>query len=71
MKKTYKIKDIHCPACVMRLESIEDKLEGVKSAKGSYQQSTLEVIFDEAVLDESAIIAEIKRLGYTAADGAN
>jgi len=67
MRKIFTISDIHCPACVMRLEGIEDRLAGVKSAKCSYQQSTLEVVFDETMLDDAAIIAEIDRLGYTVA----
>jgi copper chaperone CopZ len=68
MKKiTIKILDLHCPACVMRLEGIEDDLAGVTSVKASYASQTMEVIYDEAILDQSQIIAAVQELGYSPA----
>ncbi len=64
-KLTLKINDLQCPACVMRLEGIEDDLSGVKSAKASYTSQMMEVVYDEAVLEKGQIIAAIQEMGYT------
>ncbi len=63
-KLTLKIADFHCPACVLRLEGIEDDLDGISAAKASYVQQTLEVTFDETLLDQEKIIAAVKKIGY-------
>ena len=64
-KLVLRITDLHCSACVMRLEGIEDDLAGVASAKASYQKQTMEIMYDEALLDQEMIIAAIKDIGYT------
>ncbi len=58
------IQDMECPNCAMRLESIEDKLEGVLLAEASYQKGRMVVEFDEKQINEAQIQAEIQRLGY-------
>ncbi len=64
-KKTFKITDMHCSSCPMRLEGIEDMLPGIHRIRGSYQKQTLDVEFDEAVVSEEQILGAIKKLGYT------
>lgn len=64
LKKTYTIPDMHCANCVMRLESLEDELEGVRSIKASYHKLTFEIEYDEHVLGEEAIKKAIVELGY-------
>ena len=64
-KLVLRITDLHCPACVMRLEGIEDELAGVASAKASYQKQTMEIMYDEALVNQDKIIAAIKDIGYT------
>ncbi len=66
MKKVVlRILDLHCPACVMRLEGIEDDVAGVSSVKASYQKQTMEVTYDEGVTNHEKIIAAIQKIGYT------
>jgi copper chaperone len=65
IKKTFKIPDMHCSNCVMRLESLEDELEGVRSITASYHKQSFEVEFDEKVISEEQIKQAIVRLGYT------
>ncbi len=65
MKKTFTIPDMHCANCVMRLEGIEDELEGILRVKGSYHRQTLEVEFDETHLSDTEIVAAIEEMGYT------
>lgn len=63
--RTYRISDMHCSSCAMRLEGLEDTLNGIRCIKASYQKQTLEVDFDESILPEEELIAAIKGLGYT------
>lgn len=65
LKKTFKITDMHCSNCAMRIESIEDDLLGVKEISASYQKGWMIIEFDEAQLAETDIIAAVKKKGYT------
>ena len=64
VKKTFTIPDMHCANCVMRLESLEDELEGVRSIKASYHKLSFEIEYDERVLAEEEIKKAIVGLGY-------
>lgn len=65
MKKlTYQVPDMHCPACVMRLEEIEDDLPGVRSIEGSYHRQTLVVEFDDAQTSDEEIRTSAHAKGY-------
>jgi copper chaperone CopZ len=66
-KQTFRVTDMHCSSCVMRLEGLEDDLPGVKRVRASYQKQQMEVEYDEKVLTEARIVGEIRRLGYTVA----
>jgi P-type Cu+ transporter len=65
-KQVFSIKDMHCANCAMRLQELEDELEGIESADASYLKQTLTVRFDDSIVDEKSIIAAVKGLGYTA-----
>lgn len=66
IKKTFRVPDMHCPNCAMRIEAIEDDLPGVKQVSASYQKGEVVVEFDEALVGEAAIIAAVKKAGYNA-----
>ncbi len=65
MTKTYRVADMHCPACVMLLEGLEDRLPGIHRICASYKKQTLVVDFDQHVISEEQILAAIRELGYT------
>jgi copper chaperone CopZ len=67
IKKVFRVADMHCTACVMRLESIEDLLPGIIQVTASYRKQQMEVAYDEALVNEAQIIAAVKKLGYEAA----
>jgi copper chaperone CopZ len=67
IKKTFKVEDMSCPNCAMKLESLEDTLDGVKEINASYHKLTMVVEYDESKLTEDQIIAAVKKKGYTAA----
>jgi len=66
VKKVYRITDMHCSNCAMRIESLEDELDGVRSISVSYRKGEMAVEYDEARLDDETIIAAVKKQGYTA-----
>jgi copper chaperone CopZ len=48
----------------MKLESLEDDLDGVKEIKASYHRSEMVIEFDEFKLTDQQIITEVKKKGY-------
>ncbi len=66
IKKTFKVADMSCTNCAMKLESLEDLLEGVKEINASYHKLEMVIEYDESKLTEQAIIAAVKKKGYTA-----
>ena len=67
MKQIFRITDMECPSCAMRLEGLEDDLPGVKRVRASYAKQQMEVEFDETRLTPADIVAAIQKLGYTVA----
>ena len=66
IKKTFSVPHMHCSNCSMRLESIEDELDGIKEINASYHKQQMIVEFDEALVSEEQIIAAAKKKGYEA-----
>jgi copper chaperone CopZ len=66
IKKTFKIPDMTCSACAMKLESLEDDLDGVKEINASYHRLEMVIEFDETKLTDEQIIAAVKKKGYQA-----
>jgi copper chaperone len=67
MKKAiFQVTGMHCPSCVMLVESIEDDLPGIQRVKASYQKARMEVEYDETVVSEAQIIAAVIQKGYEA-----
>ena len=64
-KVTYHIPDMHCSSCSMRLEGIEDELEGIQKIRASYLKQKLEIEFDEKVVTAERIRQAVIGLGYT------
>ena len=66
IKKTFKIPDMTCSNCAMKLECLEDDLDGVKEINASYHRLEMVIEFDESKLTEEQIIAAVKKKGYQA-----
>ncbi len=66
VKKTYKLKGMHCTSCAM---VIEGELEDIgANAKCSYAKEVVDVEFDESKLSEEAIRKTIQSAGYQAVE---
>lgn len=66
IKKTFKVPDMTCINCAMKLESLEDTLDGVREINVSYHKLQMEIIYDESKLSDEQIIAAVKKKGYQA-----
>jgi copper chaperone CopZ len=66
IKKTFKVPDMSCTNCAMKLESLEDTLDGVKEINASYHKLQMTVEYDETRLTAEQIIAAVKKKGYQA-----
>jgi copper chaperone CopZ len=66
IKKTFKVPDMSCTNCAMKLESLEDDLDGVKEINASYHKLEMVVVYDETRLTDDQIIAAVKKKGYQA-----
>jgi copper chaperone CopZ len=66
IKKIFKVSDMTCSNCAMKLESLEDVLDGVKEINASYHKLEMVVEYDESKLTEEQIIIAVKKKGYQA-----
>ena len=66
IKKTFKVPDMSCTNCAMKLESLEDTLDGVKEINASYHKLEMIVVYDENKLTDEQIVAAVKKKGYQA-----
>jgi copper chaperone CopZ len=55
-----------CSNCAMKLESLEDDLDGVKEINASYHRLEMVIEFDESKLNDEQIISAVKKKGYQA-----
>ena len=58
MKKSYRVPDMHCVACAMRLEALEDQVPGVRRIDASYRRQQLVVEFDDGLADLATAATE-------------
>ena len=65
VKQVFRVTDMHCSNCVMRIEGLEDDLPGVQRVRASYKKQQVEVEFDETTVIAVQIVAAIQQLGYT------
>ena len=61
IKKTFKIPDMSCTNCAMKIESLEDDLDGVKEVNASYHKLEMVIEYDEAKLTDEQIVTAVKR----------
>ena len=65
VKQVFRVTDMHCTNCVMRIEGLEDDLPGVQRVRASYKKQQVEVEYDENRVSADQIVAAIQQLGYT------
>jgi copper ion binding protein len=65
VKQVFRVADMHCSNCVMRIEGLEDDLPGVQRVRASYKKQQVEVEYDENKVSADQVVAAIQQLGYT------
>ena len=63
-KQVFGVKGMHCSACVMTLEGLEDELAGIRSLKVSLHKQRAEIDYDESKISEDEIGRAFEREGY-------
>lgn len=67
MKKlVFRVTDMHCVNCAMRLQELEDTLPGIQQVDASYRQEKMTVTLDEDRVTVEQIISAVKEIGYIA-----
>jgi copper chaperone len=61
------VPDISCGHCKSSIEGAVAPMEGVASAEVTIEDRTVDVAFDEAVVDLDAIVTAIEDQGYEVA----
>lgn len=64
MKKTYKIRGIHCAGCVRTIERVLEKTAGVRSASVNFASESALIEFDENSISESDLAHAVESAGY-------
>jgi copper chaperone CopZ len=65
---TLTITNMHCPACNIHLEGLEDDLPGIVFIQANYKKQRMDVEFDEAQIQLDKIRAAVVELGYDISD---
>ena len=55
---------LHCEACEQRVERLLKALKGVRQVRAHALNQRIEVLFDTAVLTDTAIAARLGEVGY-------
>ena len=66
IKKTFRVTDMHCTNCAMKIEGIEDDLPGVRSVSASYHKLQMIVEYDESKVTDIQIVEAVQKKGYSA-----
>lgn len=64
MEKTLDVKGMSCGHCKMSVEGALKELDGVKEAQADVATGKVQVVFDEAKVDEQALKEAIEDQGY-------
>jgi len=65
--KTYNVPDVSCGHCKMAIERAIGAMSGVNSVQVDVETKSVDIDFDEAVVQEAAILARLEEEGYPAA----
>lgn len=62
----FSVPKIHCTACVMLLESLEDEVDGIERVEANAKQQQMRVEYDELKVSIGDIQEAAKKEGYEA-----
>jgi copper chaperone CopZ len=62
----FSVPKMHCSACVMLLEGLEDEVEGVERVEANYKKQQMRVEYDDEKVSIDQIVKAAKQEGYEA-----
>lgn len=65
---TLAIGGINCPSCLLAVDKVLDRTEGVVDESTNFESESASVTYNPAVVTPSKIISQIEKLGYTATE---
>lgn len=66
MKKKYKIEGMTCSSCQSHVQKAVEGLNGIKNVNVNLLSNTMDVSFDEEILNDQKIIDSVAKAGYKA-----
>lgn len=63
-KAIFSIQGMHCVSCSLNIEGELEDTPGIFSANANYAHATCTVEYDPKVMDATAIVAIVKKIGY-------
>lgn len=66
MKKKYKIEGMTCSSCQSHVQKAVEGLNGIKNVNVNLLSNTMDVSFDEEILNDQKIIDSVEKAGYKA-----
>lgn len=69
IKKTYKIKGMHCASCAGTIERVLGQTAGVRSASVNFASETALIDFDEKIVSQAQLAGVVESVGYKLEDG--
>ena len=65
--KTYSVPDVSCDHCKRAIEGAVGKMAGIERVEVHVADKTVDVVFDEGVVAEEAIMSTLEEEGYPVA----
>lgn len=66
--RTFVVPEIHCDHCASSIEGAVGTLAGVDEVKVHIAERTVDVVYDDATVEEAAIVGAIEGQGYEVSD---
>lgn len=67
MKESFNVPEVSCGHCKTSIESGLQPLEGVERADVDIDSKSVEVVYDDAVIDRTGVVRAIEATGYSVA----
>ena len=62
--KTYQLETLTCPSCVVKIQTVLKRNNGVQEVEVLFNSSRVKVSLDETVVDSETIKKTIENLGF-------
>lgn len=64
MKQRFQLSGLECASCALSIETVLDRLPGVRDCRVHEKEKQLEVEFDESAVGQEAIMTAVRDAGF-------